>query len=189
MSIDSIPEGWMGLDIGPKTLADIQAGLADCKTGMGRRWVLHSTAMYCSALHFNLLPFTTAHCIALHSVKWWKMMLSSGSRGRGCRIHGHPSSNPLLLSTTSYLYFRHYGCINLQTYYSSPSLPYFGGLSSVILTPFLPIIPPTSLSYLPLINALPPYLPTYFPFYSSTSFPPSYSLTLALTLPPNPLIL
>jgi phosphoglycerate kinase len=32
VSIDNIEEGWMGLDIGPKTLADIQAGLADCKT-------------------------------------------------------------------------------------------------------------------------------------------------------------
>ena len=32
VDINSIPAGWMGLDIGPKTLADIQAGLADCKT-------------------------------------------------------------------------------------------------------------------------------------------------------------
>ena len=31
--MNSIPAGWMGLDIGPKTLSDIQAGLADCKTG------------------------------------------------------------------------------------------------------------------------------------------------------------
>lgn len=29
----AIPAGWMGLDIGPKTLETIQAGLADCKTG------------------------------------------------------------------------------------------------------------------------------------------------------------
>ena len=33
VDINSIPSGWMGLDIGPKTLADIQLGLADCKTG------------------------------------------------------------------------------------------------------------------------------------------------------------
>ena len=33
VDINSIPAGWMGLDIGPKTLADIQTGLADCKTG------------------------------------------------------------------------------------------------------------------------------------------------------------
>jgi len=32
VSIDNIPAGWMGLDIGPQTIADIQAGLADCKT-------------------------------------------------------------------------------------------------------------------------------------------------------------
>lgn len=32
VSIDAIPDGWMGLDIGPNTIADIQAGLADCKT-------------------------------------------------------------------------------------------------------------------------------------------------------------
>lgn len=32
VSIDAIPDGWMGLDIGPKTIADLQAGLADCKT-------------------------------------------------------------------------------------------------------------------------------------------------------------
>lgn len=32
VSIDAIPEGWMGLDIGPETIADIQNGLADCKT-------------------------------------------------------------------------------------------------------------------------------------------------------------
>jgi len=32
VNIDAIPADWMGLDIGPKTIADIQAGLADCKT-------------------------------------------------------------------------------------------------------------------------------------------------------------
>lgn len=32
VDIDNIPDEWMGLDIGPKTIADIQAGLADCKT-------------------------------------------------------------------------------------------------------------------------------------------------------------
>jgi len=32
VNIDSIPDGWMGLDIGPDSLADIQKGLADCKT-------------------------------------------------------------------------------------------------------------------------------------------------------------
>ncbi len=29
---DAIPDGWMGLDIGPKTIKKIEAGLADCKT-------------------------------------------------------------------------------------------------------------------------------------------------------------
>ena len=32
VDVNAIPEGWMGLDIGPKTIADIKAGLADCKT-------------------------------------------------------------------------------------------------------------------------------------------------------------
>ena len=32
VSIDDIPEGWMGLDVGPKTLENINAGLADCNT-------------------------------------------------------------------------------------------------------------------------------------------------------------
>jgi len=32
VDISAIPDEWMGLDIGPKTIADIQAGLADCKT-------------------------------------------------------------------------------------------------------------------------------------------------------------
>ena len=32
VSINDIPDGWMGLDIGPKTLANVNAGLADCKT-------------------------------------------------------------------------------------------------------------------------------------------------------------
>jgi len=32
VDINNIPAGWMGLDIGPKTISDIQAGLADCKT-------------------------------------------------------------------------------------------------------------------------------------------------------------
>jgi len=32
VDVNAIPDGWMGLDIGPKTIADIQAGLADCKT-------------------------------------------------------------------------------------------------------------------------------------------------------------
>jgi len=32
VDIENIPDEWMGLDIGPKTIANIQAGLADCKT-------------------------------------------------------------------------------------------------------------------------------------------------------------
>jgi len=32
VDVNAIPDGWMGLDIGPKTVAEIQAGLADCKT-------------------------------------------------------------------------------------------------------------------------------------------------------------
>ncbi|RYG68805.1 phosphoglycerate kinase [archaeon] len=32
VDVNNIPEGWMGLDIGPKSIADIQAGLSDCKT-------------------------------------------------------------------------------------------------------------------------------------------------------------
>eukprot|EP01041_Mallomonas_annulata_P005075 gene5075-10154_t len=32
VDIDNIPAEWMGLDIGPKTIKDIQDGLADCKT-------------------------------------------------------------------------------------------------------------------------------------------------------------
>lgn len=32
VDVNNIPDGWMGLDIGPKTIEDIKAGLADCKT-------------------------------------------------------------------------------------------------------------------------------------------------------------
>jgi phosphoglycerate kinase len=32
VSIDNIPDGWMGLDIGPDSIAVFQAALADCKT-------------------------------------------------------------------------------------------------------------------------------------------------------------
>jgi len=32
VGVDEIPDGWMGLDIGPKTLANIQNGLSDCNT-------------------------------------------------------------------------------------------------------------------------------------------------------------
>jgi phosphoglycerate kinase len=32
VDVNAIPDGWMGLDIGPKSIADIQAGLADVKT-------------------------------------------------------------------------------------------------------------------------------------------------------------
>jgi len=32
VDVNAIPDGWMGLDIGPKTIADIQEGLSDCKT-------------------------------------------------------------------------------------------------------------------------------------------------------------
>lgn len=32
VGVNDIPDGWMGLDIGPKTLENINAGLADCKT-------------------------------------------------------------------------------------------------------------------------------------------------------------
>ena len=31
-SIDSIPDGWMGLDIGPQSVQDFQAALSDCQT-------------------------------------------------------------------------------------------------------------------------------------------------------------
>jgi len=32
VGINDIPDGWMGLDIGPESLADIQKGLGDCNT-------------------------------------------------------------------------------------------------------------------------------------------------------------
>jgi phosphoglycerate kinase len=32
VDINAIPDGWMGLDIGPKTIEELKAGLADCKT-------------------------------------------------------------------------------------------------------------------------------------------------------------
>jgi len=32
VGINDIPDGWMGLDIGPKTLENINTGLSDCKT-------------------------------------------------------------------------------------------------------------------------------------------------------------
>lgn len=32
VSVDAIPDGWMGLDIGPDSIATFQAALADCKT-------------------------------------------------------------------------------------------------------------------------------------------------------------
>merc|ERR1711918_334773 len=32
VGINDIPDGWMGLDIGPDSLADIQKGLGDCNT-------------------------------------------------------------------------------------------------------------------------------------------------------------
>lgn len=32
MDVDKIPDGWMGLDIGPKSIAEIEAGLSNCKT-------------------------------------------------------------------------------------------------------------------------------------------------------------
>merc|ERR1712070_1313318 len=32
VDINAIPDGWMGLDIGPKTIESINAGLDDCKT-------------------------------------------------------------------------------------------------------------------------------------------------------------
>ena len=34
VAVDSIPDGWMGLDIGPKTIANFEASLADAKTIM-----------------------------------------------------------------------------------------------------------------------------------------------------------
>ena len=55
VNVNNIPSGWMGLDIGPKTLADIQAGLADCKTGTGREsseccTVLHGIVVRCDVM-------------------------------------------------------------------------------------------------------------------------------------------
>jgi phosphoglycerate kinase len=32
VSIDAIPDGWMGLDIGPDSVKEFQAALSDCKT-------------------------------------------------------------------------------------------------------------------------------------------------------------
>ena len=32
VAVDSIPEDWMGLDVGPKTISTFQEALAPCKT-------------------------------------------------------------------------------------------------------------------------------------------------------------
>ena len=32
VSVQNIPDGWMGLDIGPETIATLQKGLANCRT-------------------------------------------------------------------------------------------------------------------------------------------------------------
>ena len=57
VDINNIEEGWMGLDIGPKTLADIQAGLADCKTVIWNGPMgTHCTKLFTFHEYFCFIP-------------------------------------------------------------------------------------------------------------------------------------
>ena len=35
VDVNAIPEGWMGLDIGPKTIEELKVALSDCKVTTG----------------------------------------------------------------------------------------------------------------------------------------------------------
>ena len=69
VDINSIPDGWMGLDIGPKTIADIQAGLADCKTviwnGPMGVFEMEAFAKGTNAIATTLAELTGKGCITI----------------------------------------------------------------------------------------------------------------------------
>jgi phosphoglycerate kinase len=69
VSIDAIPDGWMGLDIGPKTIAEIQAGLADCKTviwnGPMGVFEFDAFAKGTNAIATTLAELTSKGCITI----------------------------------------------------------------------------------------------------------------------------
>ena len=69
VDINNIPAGWMGLDIGPKTIADIQAGLADCKTviwnGPMGVFEMEAFAKGTNAIATTLADLTGKGCITI----------------------------------------------------------------------------------------------------------------------------
>jgi phosphoglycerate kinase len=54
--VDAIPEGWMGLDIGPNSIADVQKILSDCKTVIwnGEWRVFAKPSIFSPNLHFGI---------------------------------------------------------------------------------------------------------------------------------------
>jgi len=69
VDIHNIPADWMGLDIGPKTVADIQAGLADCKTviwnGPMGVFEFEAFAKGTNAIATTLAGLTSKGCITI----------------------------------------------------------------------------------------------------------------------------
>eukprot|EP01036_Dinobryon_divergens_P029677 gene29677-38806_t len=69
VDISAIPDGWMGLDIGPKTIADIKAGLSDCKTviwnGPMGVFEFDAFAKGTNAIATTLAELTSTGCITI----------------------------------------------------------------------------------------------------------------------------
>lgn len=67
--VDAIPAEWMGLDIGPKSIADIQAGLKDCKTviwnGPMGVFEFEAFAAGTNAIASTLADLTSKGCITI----------------------------------------------------------------------------------------------------------------------------
>ena len=69
VDINNIPADWMGLDVGPKTIADIQEGLSDCKTviwnGPMGVFEFDAFAKGTNAIATTLAKLTSKGCITI----------------------------------------------------------------------------------------------------------------------------
>ena len=69
VDVGAIPDGWMGLDIGPKSIAELQQGLADCKTiiwnGPMGVFEFEAFANGTNAVATTLAELTTKGCVTI----------------------------------------------------------------------------------------------------------------------------
>jgi len=64
VDVNAIPEGWMGLDIGPKTIEELKVALSDCKVNTTTTTTTqHNTTRQRSMHHCHDFAVTTIAAI------------------------------------------------------------------------------------------------------------------------------